>query len=120
MVTIAIQGRMAVFSLQGLHRLWAFRREIEVRLAHILDVRPADPALLGRRWKGVRLLGTAVPGHLAAGAFYRNGRLTFWDVGSHPERAIQVILTNETFSELIVEVADPLSEVARFQSAPLT
>jgi hypothetical protein len=119
MVTITIQGSKAVFSVRGLHRLLAFRRELEIPLAHILDVRRADPDLLGRWWKGVRLPGTHLPGFLVAGTFYRDGRRTFWDVGRHTENAIQVILADERFAELIIEVADPAAEVARFQAAPL-
>ena len=97
----------------------AFRRRLEIPLAHILDVRHADPSVTGGWWKGVRVPGTRVPGLLTAGTFLRGGRRTFWDVGRHPEHAIVVELTDEPFAELIIEVADPAAEVARFQAAPL-
>jgi hypothetical protein len=119
MVSISIEGPRAIFSVRGLHRLWAFRRRLEIPLAHILDVRHADPSVTGGWWKGVRVPGTRVPGLLTAGTFLRQGRRTFWDVGRHPEHAIVVELTDEPFAELIIEVADPAAEVARFQAAPL-
>ena len=118
MVSVSIENSTAVFAVRGLHKLWAFKSRLEVPLAHVFDVRAADPNVVRAWWKGLRLPGTHVPGLLTAGTFYKNGKRTFWDVGN-PERAIVVELTGENYHELIIEVDSPAAEVARFQAAPL-
>jgi hypothetical protein len=45
---------------------------------------------------------------LTAGTFYQDGKRVFWDVHS-PEAAIVITLTDETYNELVIEVADPRS-----------
>ena len=119
MVSVSIQGSKAIFAVVGLHRFLAFKSRFEVALAHVTDVRAADPATLGGWWKGLRFPGTHVPGIICAGTFYKDGRRTFWDV-SDPARAIVVDLEGEPYQRLIVEVENPAAEVARFQAAPLT
>ncbi len=119
MVSVSIQGSTAIFAVMGLHRLWAFKTRLEIPLAHVTDVRAADPNALREWWKGIRFPGTHVPGIICAGTFYKDGRRTFWDVGD-PARAIVVDLEGEPYQRLIVEVENPAAEVARFQAAPLT
>jgi hypothetical protein len=118
MVTVSIEDATAVFAVQGLHKLWAFKTRLEIPLAHVADVRVADRAATQGWWKVLRLPGTYVPGRVVAGTFYRDGKRIFCDV-SNPNRAIVVELTDEPYQELIIEVADPSAEVARFQAAPL-
>jgi len=108
MVTVSIEDATAVFAVQGLHKLWAFKTRLEIPLAHVADVRVADRAATQGWWKVLRLPGT----------YYRDGKRIFCDV-SNPNRAIVVELTDEPYQELIIEVADPSAEVARFQAAPL-
>jgi hypothetical protein len=43
MVDVTIQGDRAVFNVEGLHKLWSFRSQIEIPLAHITGV-DADPS----------------------------------------------------------------------------
>lgn len=119
MVQVSIGNSTAVFTVQGLHKVWALKSRLEFPLAHVADVRAADPGVLRGWWKGLRLPGTHLPGVLAAGTFYKDGQRTFWDVRD-ASRAIVVELTNEPYHQLIVEVADPTAEIARFQAAPLT
>lgn len=119
MVHISIENSTALFEVQGLHKLWAFKSRLMVPLAHIADVHAGDPALLRSLWKGIRLPGTYLPGVLVAGTYYKGGERVFWDV-RNTERAIVVELTDEPYRRLIVEVANPAAEVARFQAAPLT
>lgn len=118
MVSVSIEGSTAIFALQGLHRLWAFKTRLEIPLGHILDVRRADPTPPRGWWKIPRLPGTFIPGLLWAGTFYPGGRRIFCDV-SDWRRAIVVELDGEAYQELLLEVAEPWVEVARFQAAPL-
>jgi hypothetical protein len=116
MVKVSIRDDVAVFSVQGLHKLWAFKSRLEVPLAHIKAVR-ADPAVTRGWWKGIRAPGTHVPGVIVAGTYYHRGlKKTFWDVVD-PERAIVVELDGERYERLIVEVEDPSAEVARLSPA---
>jgi hypothetical protein len=119
MVTVSINGSTATFEVQGLHRLWAFKNRLEIPLAHVTDVRVADSKVVRGWWKGFRLPGTHLPGFITAGTFHKEGKRTFWDV-RNPDRAIVVDLNGEPYHQLIVEVEDPMVEVARFQAAPLT
>ncbi|MBC8131863.1 MAG: hypothetical protein H7X95_02700 [Deltaproteobacteria bacterium] len=119
MVSVSIENSTAIFAVQGLHKLWAFKSRLAFPLAHVADVRVADPVALRGWWKGIRLPGTRVPGVIIAGTFYKDGKRIFWDV-RNATRAIIVDLTDESYAQLIVEVPDPSAEVARFQAAPLT
>ena len=113
MVTITVDGDEAVFEVQGLDKLWAFRSRLQIPLAHIESVEAED---VGRWWHGWKMLGTDVPGLFAAGTFYYDGELVFWDVRD-PAKAIVLSLDHERYKKLIVEVEDPSDAVARLQSA---
>ena len=111
MVGISIQGDRAVFTVLGLHKFWALKDRVTVRLAHVRAVRRADPSVLAGWWKGWRMPGTHIPWFLIAGDFYRGGERRFWDV-RRADRAIVVELADESYAELIVEVADPDAAIA--------
>ena len=115
MVDVTIQGDRAVFNVEGLHKLWSFRSQIEIPLAHILGVE-ADPAQVGRWWHGIKVIGTDVPGMFAAGTFYYHGELVFWDVFD-TARTVIVSLEHERYKKLIIEVADVDATVARLRAA---
>jgi hypothetical protein len=80
----------------------------------------STPALSGddvaRGYHGIRTLGTNVPGVIAAGTFYQDGKRVFWDV-HHPEKTIVIDLHDERYNELVVEVADPEAAVRLIQNA---
>jgi hypothetical protein len=115
MVDISIHGDRVIFRVEGLHKLWAFRSELDIPLAHVVGV-DVDPAQVGRWWHGFKLLGTDVPGLFAAGTFYYHGELVFWDVGDF-ERTVIVSVEHERYKKLIVEVADPASTASMLRSA---
>jgi len=110
MVDVTVAGDRAVFEVEGLDKLWAFRSRLEIPIAHILGVEH-DPEQVGRWWHGVKTLGTDLPGLFAAGTFYYRGELVFWDVRD-PKRTVIVSLAHERYKKLIVEVPDPSSVVA--------
>src|SRR5438876_12196983 len=115
MVHVAVEGDRAVFSVEGLDRLWAFRSRLEIPLAHVTGVE-FDPEAVGRWWHGIKVMGTDVPGLFAAGTFYYHGELVFWDVRDRTKTII-VSLDHERFKKLIVEVADPMATVTALQQA---
>jgi hypothetical protein len=110
MVDISRDGDRFVFTVRGLHKLWSFRSQLEIPVAHVTGV-TVDPEQVGRWWHGVKWLGTDVPGLFAAGTFYYHGELVFWDV-RHPDRTIIVSLEDERYRKLIIEVEDPAAATA--------
>ena len=76
----------------------------------------ADPEAAHGWYHGIRMPGTNVPGVIAAGKFYQDGKRVFWDV-HHPEKSIVINLHDERYSELVVEVDDPEAAVRLIQNA---
>jgi len=94
--------------------LWALRSRLEIPLAPITNV-AIDPEAARGWWHGLRLLGTNMPGVLAAGTFYFDGELVFWDVHD-PAMTIVILLAHERYKKLIIEVANPADTVARLRA----
>jgi hypothetical protein len=115
MVNVTVEGDRVVFEVEGLDKLWSLRSRLSIPLAHITSVE-ADPSQVGRWWHGVKVIGTGVPGLFAAGTFYQQGGLVFWDV-RHFEKTIVVTLDHERYSKLIVEVEEPDEVVARLRAS---
>jgi hypothetical protein len=115
MVDVSIDGDRAIFQVEGFDKLWALRSRLEIPVAHITDV-AIDPEQARGWWHGLRLMGTNMPGVLAAGTFYFHGELVFWDVHD-PANTVIISLTHERYKKLILEVADPAETVARLRAA---
>lgn len=119
MVDVQPAGDNVRFTVRGLHKLWAFKSELLIPRAHLLGARH-DPEAARHRW-GLRALGTSVPGLIQAGTFYLDGwggghQPSFLDV-SDAANAVVVSLQDETYRELIIEVADPAAVVALLSPA---
>jgi hypothetical protein len=115
MTEISISDGNLVLEVEGFDKLWSFKSHLRIPIAHVLRIY-ADPEIAQHWWKGLRLLGTHVPGVIAAGTFYQHGEWIFWDV-HHPGNAVVLELDHERYKKLIVEVADPAGTVARVQAA---
>ncbi len=115
MVNVSVDGRSAVFTVEGLHKLWSLRSRIEIPLAHINGAE-VNHDQVGRWWHGFKLIGTDAPGLFAAGTFYYHGELVFWDVHDTTKTLI-VSLEHEHYKKLIVEVADPDAAAAMLNAA---
>jgi hypothetical protein len=61
MVEISIHGDRVRFGVQGWDKLWAFRSQLEIPLAHVRSVR-IDPEPARGWWHGLRLPGAQIPG----------------------------------------------------------
>jgi hypothetical protein len=114
-VAVTIEGDRAVFTVEGLHKLWCFRSRLEIPLAHITNVE-VNADQVGRWWHGIKILGTDVPGFFGGGSFYYHGEYVFWDVAD-PSRTIIVSLDDERYRKLIVEVADPQMTAGMLRSS---
>lgn len=113
MVEVTQQGSDVVFTVQGLHKVLAFRSQLTVPRSHITGVRP-DPAA-AQHVEGLRAGGTRLPGLLTAGTFYldhqANHKPSFIDV-ANPAHTVVVTLRDEEYQQLIIEVEDPAAVVA--------
>src|SRR5439155_11418390 len=114
-VDIHIVDDRVVFNVEGLDKLWAFRSELEIPLAHIDGVE-INHDEVGRWWHGLKMFGTELPGLFAAGTFYYHGELVFWDV-RNPASTVIVSLQHERYKKLIVEVVDPTATAAMVNAA---
>jgi hypothetical protein len=110
MVDVTIVEGRVVFQVEGFDKLWALRSRLEIPLEHLVGAEHR-PEQVGKWWHGLKVAGTEVPGFFAAGTFYYQGELVFWDV-RHPEQTVIVSLDHERYKKLIIEVADPFSTVA--------
>ncbi|OGX83346.1 hypothetical protein BEN47_03375 [Hymenobacter lapidarius] len=113
MVEVTHQGDDVLFTVQGLHKLWAFKSSLTIPRSHIAGVRQ-DPEA-ARNLKGWRALGTAVPWGLKAGTFYLDGtpglKPAFIDMVD-PDQTVIIDLHDEEYQQLIIEVEDPAAVVA--------
>ena len=108
MASVSVTDDLLTVDVQGLHRLWAFKRRIRVPLAHVRGATP-DPGIVHEP-KGLRAPGLHVPGAAVIGTFHRDGETHFWDVrvGTH---TIVFELADETYNRLIIDVEDPRTTV---------
>jgi len=115
MVDVTVSGDRASFNVQGSHKLWSLRSQIDIPLSHITGVE-INHDQVSRWWHGFKLLGTDAPGLFAAGTFYYHGEIVFWDVFD-TTKTIIVSLEHERYKKLIIEVADPESAARTLRSA---
>jgi len=112
MTNITVEEDKLVIEVQGWHKLWSLMSRLEVPLEHVNGVRSAAD----ERPSGIRAPGTYLPGIITAGTFRQDGKKVFWDVHD-PAKAIAIDLQDESYSTLIIEVADPRSAISNIESA---
>ena len=103
MVKIERQGDNVVFTVLGLHKLWAFKSNLTIPFDHITNVHADLSSLNG--WKGFRMPGTYIPFVISAGTFRHSGSKDFWDV-TDAKKALIVELKDEEYDKLFIEVED--------------
>ena len=115
MVAVSFTGSKLVFEIEGFDQVWALKTRLEIPIEHVYDA-VVDPPAVHDWWKGIRLMGTQMPGILTAGTFYYHEEKVFWDVHD-PVRAIGISLHDERYKELIIEVENPGDVVEMIQAA---
>jgi hypothetical protein len=100
--------------VEGLHKLWAVKNRLKIPLTHVRTV-AVDPDT-ARNPVGLRLPGTWIPGVITAGSYRRAGEWAFWDV-RNPDKTIVIELSDERYTRLVVEVADPDAAVAMVEQS---
>lgn len=110
MVEVTREGSNILFNVKGLHKLWAFKSQLQIPADHIRSARQ-DTATVKGWWKGLRMPGTSIPGLFNAGTFLKDGRRIFWDV-YHEDQAVVIELEHEEYDQLVIEVEDPAAVIA--------
>lgn len=113
MVNVSVNGEFLHLEVEGMDKIWALKSALEIRLSRIQGAHRA-PSLAIRGLTGLRSPGTYLPGVIAAGSFYQDGKRIFWDVRD-AARAIVIELEEDRYDELIVEVEDPAAAVDLIQ-----
>jgi hypothetical protein len=70
MVEISLTDDHIHLEVKGLDKLWAFRSQLDIPLAHIRGVRH-DPDAASGWFHGIKVAGTNLPGVITAGTFYQ-------------------------------------------------
>jgi hypothetical protein len=113
MTTVEIAGDRLHVHLDGWDRIWAFKRDLEFPLSHVLGVEPVPP---GARPRGLRAAGTYWPGLIAAGTYRRRSGKEFWSVRDRT-RAIEIRLNDDAYDRLVLQVPDPAETIATIRRA---
>ena len=115
MADVEITGAELVVQVQGFDRVFALKSEIRVPLEHVVGAESGQES--AANWfHGIRAPGTSVPGVIVAGTFYWHGECAFYDV-HHAEKAVAIMLRDEKYQRLIVEVDDPAATIAAINAA---
>jgi len=101
-------------SIEGADKFWALKSTLDIPLVHVSGV-TLEPTEVHDWWKGIRVGGTQTP-WLIAGSFYYHGRSVFWDVRD-PGMTVGIMLHDEHYSELVIEVENPGVVVEMIQQA---
>jgi hypothetical protein len=122
MAGIAIEGTDLVVRLSWWERLLAFHGDLRVPLAHVRDaIAPATahPGYRAFDWRLIRLPGTAIPGVIQAGSYYRIGDGWEFYAMRRPSRCVVIELEGERYERLIVQVdgESPRAAAARILAA---
>jgi hypothetical protein len=117
MAQVEVVGDRLVIQLDRADRLWSFRSELQVPLAHVRGVE-VDPERARVPWSGLPVRGENgwLPGMIAAGQVRQEGQWAFWDVHD-PERAVIIDLADERYARLVIEVDDPWASAASINQA---
>ena len=115
MVKIEITASTLIVRVQGLHKVWALKSQLDIPLEHVVGIE-RDEAEARAWWHGIKAPGTNIPNVLTAGTFYeKNGRV-FWDV-HRPEHAVAIQLADDSYQRLVVEVEDVDATIAAVRAA---
>jgi len=109
MVSIEKKDNNFIFTIQGLHKLWALKSELTIPAEHIITAYPNMQNL--HVSLGLRLPGSSVPGLIEAGTFIGRDGTIFCDI-TNDSKSIVVELQHEHYNKLIIDVEDPFASIA--------
>lgn len=123
MAQVDIVGSELVIEMKGIRKLGTFKNEIAIPLTSVRGA-TVDSELptnwpgfkKSGEWPGRKILGTDFYGQYLGGTFVQDGDRVFWDV-AHPENAIVIVLNDNDFERLYIEVDEPEQTVKLIETA---
>lgn len=103
MNTVTIRGGELIVKPRVLDKLWGFRGELRVPLAHVQ--RASANASVGQNPPRLRLLGLSLPGK-HVGTFFRNGQHSYWNISTRKNNVV-IELAHEGFACAVLTVKEP-------------
>ena len=117
MTKVEIVGDKLVLTVEGIDVILAFKKSLEVPLAHVTKVELGVTAdAQARLDESIRLPGAYMPGIAIAGRFYRHANWIFWNI-HEGKRAITIDVNHDGYVSLVVEVEDPEKAVREIRAA---
>ena len=112
---LVVAGGRLLVRFPGASALLAYRKPLEVPLAHVVGAELAG-ASDAEPWRGFLSVGHWLPSSITAGKARHHGGRGFWNV-SDPDRAIRISLRDERYLHLVVDVTDPDQTLAAIRQA---
>ena len=118
MTEVEITEHSLIVHVKGMDKVLAFKSQLEVPLSHVVsaEVDPSAVQEFESLFIGIKAPGTGIPGVIRAGTWYTNNGKVFWDVHD-AHKSITIRLADETYSRLVIEVADPAATSSQIQEA---
>ncbi len=115
MADIEVDGDVVVVALSAAERVEALHGDLRIPVASLDAVELVEDVVAG--FHGLKAPGTALPGVVVVGTFYRDGRRTFI-VGHRSERrGLRLALHGERYDEVVVGLTDPDGVARRIAAA---
>lgn len=123
MAKVNIVDSELVIELEGIRRLGSFKSQLAIPLSNVRGATvdselPTHWAGFKKNltWPGRKVIGTDLYGKYLGGTFVQDGDRVFWDV-ANPENAIVIVLSDNDFERLYIEVDDPQQTVKAIEAA---
>jgi len=114
MVKITKENQKFIFEVLGMHKLWAFKSQLEIPVEDILDAYQNPEEL--KEWRGWRAPGTALPFVITAGTYHLEGKKVFWDV-TNKAKTIIIKLKDQDYEKLVIDVENPTEAISLLKGA---
>lgn len=123
MANVRIDGSQLITEMKGIRKIGSFKNELTIPLTSVRGA-TVDNELPTRwprfkksaEWPGRKVLGTDLYGQYLGGTFVQDGDRVFWDVAK-PENAIVIVLKDNDFERLYIEVDSPAQTVQLIEAA---
>jgi len=115
MVDVTIHDKCLDVEVEGEDKILTLYSHLQIPLTNVKKIH-RDTAATERWWQGLREPGLHLPEMVMAGTFYHDGKRIFCDI-RNPERSVVIDLDDETYHELVVEVANPQAVISQVQAA---
>jgi len=110
---VRVDAEGLVLEPAGWMRMWALSNGVTVPLANVVSVAAVDRSTLPL---GIRAPGAYLPGVICAGTYRRRGSKGLWMVGK-AKQVLDVELRDESYTRVVLQVADPVATAAAITSA---